>query len=1840
MAIYHLHASVISRGKGRSAVAAAAYRRAEKLFDERQQRTWDYSNKPNVIHSELLVPHAAQTLAWVKNLFSLHESNHSQATEQLWNLVEASEKRIDAQLAREIEFALPLELDQTQCIQLAREFIHDQFVLRGMIADWAVHWDAGNPHVHVMLTMRAIIDSGFGQKVVVWNNKALLQEWRKQWANYANFHLRLHQVAVKIDHRSYQDQGIELIPTLHQGRRVLEMQAREINTDLVSEAKQIKKQNLQRIRTKPHILLDKITAQQDTFTLQTIAQELERYIPDNTDKAFVLNPDMIHQILKTLEHHESVFKETDLAKALLPFAQDTDEFVLALQAIKASDQLVYLGVGEDGRDRFTSRTMLELENQIQTIADALKTNYQTQHIYPTKLINRRIDTVLKAYQKQLGKSLTEEQLLAVKHIVKPQQIACVVGRAGTGKSFSLGAARAVWEASGLQVQGIALSGIAADGLTKDAGINSRTIESFRYSLAQGTITLSQRDVVVMDEAGMTDSVSLLAVLKAIQEAKAKLVLVGDPAQLQPVGPGATFRALLERIGFAELQTVYRQKTAWQREATIVFSSGQIPQGLKAYFDAGCIHFAENESDTQRELINDWQHLRELQNKSLSEYLIIAHRNRDVVALNRLARAERVQRKEVAPGLKVSTKLGDISVSKGDRLLFLKNDRQLGVSNGRFATILQVDFTESGHVRAITVELDGEVKPDQTKKTVTFDPGQYQNFTYGYAATVHKVQGMTVDHAFVLASGNGWNRPLTYVVQSRHRETCHLYADKTSHADFTQLTKNLNRLGLKDSLLDFPLAFSQRRGIEMPGLLEHLAPHLAKRLKQFRTNLTSRFEQIVYPERYWVSQQKKAKIAEAKQQALKITETLQRREDAKVVAAYVDANRYFGKAWEAYTAKITALGFKQIPYGQPAFEVLKTTAEYITLQTASVERDRLAAEIMVEPARYTTALEIYALSLEKLNHQNTNHQKREMVNQYLKANQQSKVVIRDRLAAHIYAEIKSYYSTLKTANTNTRELRQQAEQHARRKLFTTLNSKERQAFTVVEDYCQQVKAIGQLARQFTKPEDWQLTQSKILLRDALAYRIVSDTATYDKALDFYQIGSVNSPLRNSNEKPTQDVITQSQARWHRLQIQAAKQAIRERITNYQSALNEKNILKRHHLAHEMMGDVKSHYRAMMEAQLPRKTLYLDARAAERRELFEGASFDEKKLLRLATRYQKVNRQVGRTWATIFKFKTQKNKTFPATKQSQQKQQAAFTLTAKRDYLAHRLLELTQQMEWPAIFEGIAVPKAITILREQWKIDFNKLKSQSAKHEQRLKTAQDWQAMKSHSEETLCRLIQHSHQVNHQDNHHSKNQNNTATITHYYDWLAENEDVLTSLKPIIKRLNTYQYALQSVRISSKACTTYEASIAHLKHTLTQLHDLSEIHSQQAQQNQTLSARSLVWDKDQLQKIRKAQQIERGTRMITGTLAERYLREHRGIQGKLPSTYRYHPGVYHGEAKCRLPALIVIAKNSQKQTQAVQVIFLNPQTANKAKLNNAKLTYGVLSQNQVGVLVNRGCDQKTIAVAEGPETALSIYEANSSITIYATLGSSNFARVPHTSETKKILFCADNDGKESASQKKLLKAAEQLAQKGLEVWQVMPAQEKQDFNDVLKNQGVAEIQHQLEQSVLLKKAQSLQTAREEIQQAAAQLIDKTSHDGIQQENNDKNKKVLHQLLATYVDHELELTQLVTKMHETCFTSKTVSKDYAQQAHALEAKIKQLADEIIQHPVIKDEIQTLSTPSQPHGINIVKLGGFAIIKERLLNQGLTKQDITALIKHVNSKTQKTNRLFHQDRERGRRSY
>lgn len=254
MAIYHCSIKIISRSKGRSAVACAAYRSGTKLTDLATGKVFDYSNKPGVAFSEVLLPENAPAVFAVdRNI--------------LWDAVERKETHSAAQLAREVEVALPCEFTRQEQIDTVREYVMKNFVREGMCADWALHDKGdGNPHAHIMLTMRAIkpngrwaeksrtiykldpngqkiplIDSETGeQKVRVrkgkgveklwqtekvpandWNDRSKAEEWRAAWAAECNRRLdRQHQ----IDHRSYARQAVEQEPTIHEGYAARKME--------------------------------------------------------------------------------------------------------------------------------------------------------------------------------------------------------------------------------------------------------------------------------------------------------------------------------------------------------------------------------------------------------------------------------------------------------------------------------------------------------------------------------------------------------------------------------------------------------------------------------------------------------------------------------------------------------------------------------------------------------------------------------------------------------------------------------------------------------------------------------------------------------------------------------------------------------------------------------------------------------------------------------------------------------------------------------------------------------------------------------------------------------------------------------------------------------------------------------------------------------------------------------------------------------------------------------------------------------------------------------------------------------------------------------------------------------------------------------------------------------------------------------------------------------------------------------------------------------------------------------------------------------------------------------
>lgn len=233
MAIYHFSAKVFSRAKGVSSVAKAAYRSASYLVDERTGLEYNYTKRREQIEAEIFAPESAP--AWATD------------RSKLWNAVEAKEKRSDAQVAREINAALPKELTKDQQKALVREYVNEHFVSKGMVADVAFHFNDNNPHIHVMLTMREINQDGFQNKNRDWNNKDLIESWREGWAQTVNKHLEVAKVNQRIDHRSFQRQGSKRLPTMHMGVKYHHMERRGIQTRVGELNRQVKDFNTYKV---------------------------------------------------------------------------------------------------------------------------------------------------------------------------------------------------------------------------------------------------------------------------------------------------------------------------------------------------------------------------------------------------------------------------------------------------------------------------------------------------------------------------------------------------------------------------------------------------------------------------------------------------------------------------------------------------------------------------------------------------------------------------------------------------------------------------------------------------------------------------------------------------------------------------------------------------------------------------------------------------------------------------------------------------------------------------------------------------------------------------------------------------------------------------------------------------------------------------------------------------------------------------------------------------------------------------------------------------------------------------------------------------------------------------------------------------------------------------------------------------------------------------------------------------------------------------------------------------------------------------------------------------------
>ncbi|MUO31766.1 BID domain-containing protein, partial [Agrobacterium vitis] len=289
---------------------------------------------------------------------------------------------------------------------------------------------------------------------------------------------------------------------------------------------------------------------------------------------------------------------------------------------------------------------------------------------------------------------------------------------------------------------------------------------------------------------------------------------GDPEQLQPIEAGAAFRAIVDRIGYAELETIYRQREDWMRKASLDLARGNVEKALTAYNSNARITGERLKAEAVERLIADWNHDYD-QTKTT---LILAHLRRDVRMLNVMAREKLVERGLVGEGHVFKTADGIRQFDTGDQIVFLKNETSLGVKNGMIGHVV-----EAAPNRIVAVTGEGE-----HRRHVVVEQHFYSNLDHGYATTIHKSQGATVDRMKVLASLS-LDRHLTYVAMTRHREDLQLYYGQRSFAFNGGLAKVLSRRNAKETTLDYErgklyreaLRFAENRGLHIVQVAQTL-----------------------------------------------------------------------------------------------------------------------------------------------------------------------------------------------------------------------------------------------------------------------------------------------------------------------------------------------------------------------------------------------------------------------------------------------------------------------------------------------------------------------------------------------------------------------------------------------------------------------------------------------------------------------------------------------------------------------------------------------------------------------------------------------------------------------------------------------------------------------------------------------------------------------------------------------------------------------------------------------------------------------------------------------------------
>jgi Ti-type conjugative transfer relaxase TraA len=761
MAIYHLKINVIKRSNGQSAVAASAYRAAQKLVQKVVDKVTglittkihNYANKDGVVWREIFVPQGYEDALWLKD------------RQQLWQLVEDKNIRSDAQVARQGVVALPRELSCEENIEFMRRWLQDTFVADGMVVDLAVHYDnENNPHAHFLMTMDHLErnedgQAVFGNKNRDWNQKEKLCHWRASWSLAVNLELEKRGFEERISHLSYKEQGIELEPTKHEGKSRHAAKAKYIKEC----NQQILARNLEAVRQRPELIIDVLSKSKTVFGLDEIKGQLA---------------DFLKQEIKAEDQDNKQLEEAVLG---------------AVNDVVQSDRLVIVTEKDfKGKALYTSSKRREKEAEFVGACKELSSRYS--HSFYARDV--------------LDQSLSIKQQEVVRGIFESSDLAIVQGLPGAGKSTIMRQVAKEYIARGYRVMGCAVSAAACNNLKEIAqDIEVRTIAGWRRRFEwleeQGRkIDLGSNSVLIVDEMSMVELHDLNYLVKQAAKYQSKIIMAGDINQFSAICDKGAARKALSSGSYFVLDEVVRAKSETYKRAVESMSRKEIAAAFEDLKRANAFDFSAAEELAKAKLVVDYtskyiEIVSSSNKKHLSldkEVVILANTNKEVKKINSLVRAK-LKDAGLIFGKELSLKLssGKINLCQGDQVVFGQNNKDLGVVNGMLGVIKEI-VQDKGSSAKLKVEL-------KSGNTVEFSVADYDAISHGYAITGFKAQGSTYSFVFVMHEKSFSYEPF-YVMMTRHSDGLKVYLNHETLMGGEALSKDWQEKALQKLISKF------------------------------------------------------------------------------------------------------------------------------------------------------------------------------------------------------------------------------------------------------------------------------------------------------------------------------------------------------------------------------------------------------------------------------------------------------------------------------------------------------------------------------------------------------------------------------------------------------------------------------------------------------------------------------------------------------------------------------------------------------------------------------------------------------------------------------------------------------------------------------------------------------------------------------------------------------------------------------------------------------------------------------------------------------------------------------